>query len=181
MKILDIPGNIGALKYWLTQFANVEMIKPDDIPFLESGEILVLPGGNVGGFSRKTSQDICLSIKKRCRILAVCGSFQSLFSGTDEDHNQFCLQLFSGYTKKLISPRIGPFRVESYWFKGSPYFNHSYAVTTTKKNRNSDHLAVDEFGICWAVRTKQVLGVQFHPELSQNKFDMAFTKWLLDE
>uniref|UniRef100_UPI004054E10B glutamine amidotransferase-related protein n=1 Tax=Thalassospira sp. SN3W TaxID=3035476 RepID=UPI004054E10B len=181
MKILNIPGNIGALRSWLSQFTNIEVIHTNQISQVGAGELLVLPGGNVGGFSKRISDAIRESIDRDCRILAVCGSFQSLFTGTEETNNQFCLQLFSGYTTKLPSPRIGPIEVKSHWFSGSPYFNHSYAVCVPETSKELMHFALDDSGMCWGIKTRQILGVQFHPELSRNTFDMAFTEWLRDD
>tara|TARA_A100001391_G_scaffold125291_1_gene85464 strand:+ start:10493 stop:11047 length:555 start_codon:yes stop_codon:yes gene_type:complete len=181
MKILNIPGNIGALRNWLSQFSHVDLIDPHQLNQLGRQDTLVLPGGNVGGLTADLSISIRSAIERECRLIAICGSFQSLFIDTEEDNHHRCLRFFSGHTLKLNTPRIGCIKVDTTWFSGSPYFNHSYAVTikdTETPNVMSGHFAIDETGFCWAVKTDQILGVQFHPELSNKTFDAVFSKWL---
>jgi imidazoleglycerol phosphate synthase glutamine amidotransferase subunit HisH len=181
MKLLDIPGNIGALKHWLSSFGSVELINETQLGRLNGSDILILPGGNVGGLTASLVASVRRATDRGCRLFAVCGSFQSLFLGTEEDPCHSCLQLFLGQTYKLEYPRVGLFEVDCDWFTGVPYFNHRYAVSLNEYlegDPNTPNFAIDSTGFCVAVRTKRILGVQFHPELSMGMFDKTFKQWL---
>lgn len=181
MKLLNIPGNIGAVRNWLSQFGAVELLDHSQVEQLEKGDVVILPGGNVGGLSTSMAQPVREAVRRGCRLVAVCGSFQSLFIDTDEDRLHACLQLFSGHAYKLDRPRIGRLRVECDWFDGIPYFNHSYAVSIDKFSAvevPEASYVIDSSGYCVAVKTEQILGVQFHPELSSGAFDRTFQQWL---
>ena len=56
MKILKIPGNLGALVKWAGQFSKVEFINESKICSLAKNEILCLPGGNIGSLPTKSLQ-----------------------------------------------------------------------------------------------------------------------------
>jgi imidazoleglycerol phosphate synthase glutamine amidotransferase subunit HisH len=181
MKLLNIPGNIGALRNWLSLFGSVELVEQFQVEQLNSRDILILPGGNVGGLHISLADAIRRAVGRGCRLVAVCGSFQSLFTDTDEDVHHSCLQLFFGHTSKLNHPRIGRFTVDCDWFSGTPYFNHSYGVSIANQTAtgcSNTAYAIDSSGLCVAVRTDHILGVQFHPELSMGTFDQIFYQWL---
>jgi imidazoleglycerol phosphate synthase glutamine amidotransferase subunit HisH len=180
MKLLNVPGNTGALKYWLSSFGTLDLINEVQLEQLDRSDVLILPGGNVGGLTASLVAGVRGAMDKGCRLFAVCGSFQSLFMETDEDLHHSCLQLFSGRAIKLNHPRIGRFEIESEWFSGMPYFNQVFGVIQ-EYPFNDNHISIsinDLTKICVAVRTEQILGVQFHPELSMGTFDKAFRKWI---
>lgn len=179
MKLLNIPGNIGALHSWLSIFRETIIIDTHGLIDIEQGDILVLPGGNVGGFTPDALHAVQSAIShKSPRILAICGSFQSLFSGTDENKHLRGLSLFHGTSIRLPSPRIGMHHVDSSWFSGKVYFNHCYGVQTGP-DCNPSQLILDPSGFALGLQTYDVLGVQFHPELSQSNFDNVFHQWIL--
>lgn len=181
MKLLNMPGNIGALKHWLSSFGNVELINETRLGQLNRSDVLILPGGNVGGLTASLAAAVLGATNRGCRLFAVCGSFQSLFMSTDEVLHHSCLQLFSGQTSKLDRPRIGLYEVDCEWFTGMPYFNHGYGVAINEAPKTDSCIAtfaIDPTGLCVAARTEQILGVQFHPELSMCSFDMTFRQWL---
>ena len=181
MKLLNIPGNIGALKHWLSSFGTVELIGEAQLGQITVSDVLILPGGNVGGVTASLAADIRKATSRGCRLFAVCGSFQSLFTGTDEDLRHTCLQLFPGRTIKLDRPKIGLIGVDCDWFTGMSYFNHRYGVAINESTKNDCDVAaftIDSAGLCIAVMTEKILGVQFHPELSMGSFDKTFRQWL---
>ena len=65
------------------------------------------------------------------------------------------------------------------WFDGSDvvvYFNHSFSMNVGPAYTNKSALLGGQS--CVAFKSPQVLGLQFHPELSLGGFNEAFRAWL---
>ncbi len=186
MKILKIPGNLGALVKWAGQFSKVEFINESKICSLAKNEILCLPGGNIGSLPTKSLQiEISNFLKDGGRLFAVCGAFQALFSSNEEDDTGHYLSLFPSRGYRLKCPNIGFNKIEASWCAINAYFNCKYGVHYNKDDwvqSDVDHvnLATDKLGNLQAIQTNSILGVQFHPELSFGNFDAVFENWVLE-
>ena len=180
MKLLNARGNIGALTKWLRKFEDVTLVEGSDVSDICCGQCLVLPGGNVGSISSaEIKQDIIDAIDKGVRIFAICGAFQTLFSGTVEVKHSNSLGLFDGFVVKLSKPKIGYSKVCGTWFSGVVYNNCMYNVESRQlPTELCENVIVSSDGFTSAIKTNNVLGVQFHPELSNGNFDLAFQCWL---
>ena len=183
MKILELPGNIGALKKWVASFSTPEVVPLKKIEFLGKGDILMLPGGNIGALPNAgVKNEIKSFVDRGGRLFAICGTFQSLFMNGEERGSLCHLEIFPGTSCLLKVPNIGFCNINSSWFEGRVYFNCKYGVSLTPKNKVFLHnigvkTIVDDDGILLGVKTKNILGVQFHPELSNSGFNKVFLNW----
>ena len=187
VNLLNIPGNTGAVLSWLKQFSPVKIQDQDTLELLEKGEVLVLPGGNASGLSALASEQINTAYRRGVKIFSICGSFQSMFSSSSEDITHRCfLNIFPSNVKFLGGkPRIGLYEVKSSYYSGKLYFNHFYGIVDQNFDRsfigNEKYELAESDGLIVAVKTKRILAVQFHPELSRGKFDSVFEEWIKEE
>ena len=154
MKILKIPGNLGALVKWAGQFSNVEFINESKICSLAKNEILCLPGGNIGSLPTKSLQiEISNFLKDGGRLFAVCGAFQALFSSNEEDDTGHYLSLFPSRGYRLKCPNIGFNKIDALDSPEAHGITNSLSVlilfNVTKTVRNKDMGIVSDviFGI----------------------------------
>ena len=187
MKILELPGNIGALKKWIASFSTPEFIPQDEIERLGKGDILVLPGGNIGALpNEKVKSEIKSFVKRGGRLFAICGTFQSLFTSGEEGGSSCYLEIFPGISCSLKDPNIGFCNIDSVWFNGRVYFNCKYGVSLNSQdkvflNNIGVKTMVDDDGILLGVKSENILGVQFHPELSNGSFNKVFLNWVREK
>ena len=182
MKLLDIPSNHGALKRWAQKFGNYDLVDIDSIRFLEKNEILILPGGNIGTFvDNKISDAILASLKNGVRLLAICGGFQSLFKYSNESQSLHSLGLYDGIAVRLEKPKIGLFDIQCDFFSGKVYFNCQYNVKIAEEMIGEKGVILDEMQYCQGIFTRNILGVQFHPDLSNGVFDSVVQIWLQEK
>jgi glutamine amidotransferase len=183
-------GNIQAIAT-IYKNLNIEyqvITRPED---LNNANKLILPG--VGSFDRamehlnasgmRDSLDQ-LVLKKEIPILGICVGMQML-ANSSEEGNQAGLGWVDGTVKKLNKssmlsnenlPHMGwngvhPIKEEGL-FKDMQrnqrfYFLHSYFFDC---NQNSDILATTDYGsnFTCAIKKKNIMGVQFHPEKSHH-------------
>ncbi len=146
------------------------------------GEILVLPG--VGHFSAFVeglrARDLTSAIRdafaRGVPILGICLGLQAFFDSSEEAPNEAGLRFLHGGVRSLPalvkSPHLGWNQVRAVHpgtlLDGIPggahfYFAHSFAAPA-----NGHTVAVCEHGFAFAavIESKNLFGVQFHPEKS---------------
>lgn len=154
---------------------------PDEVL---SADTVILPGVGAAG-------DIVSSLKKLNLIepvrriitenrpfMGVCIGLQILFTETEEDMGQRCLDVFSGRVKRFPEGRKIPHmgwnqvkqQIDHPVFEGVPdnsnfYFVHSYYVDPEDKSLIA---GTTEYGVefCSIISKGNVIGTQFHPEKS---------------
>jgi len=144
---------------------------------------LAMPG--VGSFDSTMEWIVGYGDALRYRIadnrptLAICVGMQILFDGSDEGKTPG-LGIIPGRVEKFpddtMTPHIGRNKIKSDWMNGMGYFANSYAATsavgweTATSNHASPFIA--------AVRHGDILGCQFHPELSGQWGSDIIEGWL---
>ena len=178
----NIKSIIGALKYLDIKNINVSN-KYEDI---KSADKLILPG--VGSFTKamenikklnidKYLEEVLLKDKKP--ILGICLGMQLLCKGSEEDNGSKGLAFINAECKKfdqldLKIPHVGFNQVvknkESKLLinledESDFYFTHSYKVITSDNINQS----ICNYGGSFVAsyEYKNIVGTQFHPELSQ--------------
>ena len=188
ISILDLNlGNTKSLSNCLCYMGikNKLIDKPE---FINTSNLLIIPG--VGSFDyamyllrKKKLIDSILNyilIKKK-PIVGICIGMQILFSSSEEG-NEKGLALFPHKLKKLKKdignkvPNVGFKKIYNYKKIGifedvgdnlSLYFTNSYAVKFEKKNEfNNSSMTKHKFDYLAAFQKDNVIGLQFHPELS---------------
>jgi glutamine amidotransferase len=144
---------------------------------------LIIPG--VGSYKNAMNKierneliDEIKNFSKKKIILGICLGMQILSEDGHEDEYTHGLKLISGSVKKIdnkiITPHVGwnniIFNKKSILFKSIPnncdfYFVHSYNFYTQKKNISSYTLFNNQ-KITASVESRNIFGVQFHPEKS---------------
>jgi glutamine amidotransferase len=171
---------LRSLGFYITVTSN----PADCIP----GRKIVLPG--VGAYGKfmdglhnkgldKAIQDV---VQSGTPILGICVGMQALFDFGEEKGIYQGLSLLPGKVvrfSKMTGIKIPHTGWNQLWFEpGSPllrniqpgayaYFNHSYYCVPAE---TKDILTTTDYGIsyCSSVQRKNIFGVQFHPEKSQN-------------
>jgi glutamine amidotransferase len=175
-------GNIGSVKNALDHL-NIANVVTADQNQLSSCDRLILPG--VGAF--EPAMNILSDLKFDSfikdwandgkPILGICLGMQLLFSSSEEKVVTNGLDLISGHVSPLQKSdrkiHIGWNKVEPIGKNeiitesGSAYFVHSYAC----RPENESHIiAQTTYGESFAsaIQKDNVIGVQFHPEKSQD-------------
>ena len=156
--------------------ATVERIR--DAKQIVDAQALVLPGVANTGFvvrtidERRLREPLCHAIERGIPVLAICAGFQALCIASDEAPQTPLLGLVNAVVRKIDGPRrqhVGWNRVETcaaddVIAAGWAYFTHGYAV----QDEITEQRAVTTFGrrFISAIRFRNVIGVQFHPERS---------------
>lgn len=169
-------GNTRKLVSWLGQFGTIDLADSVADSEFDSNTIIVFPGGNDS--SCYTNSNLQHKIKNfEHRVFGVCGGFQLV-----------CRHLFHDqiFLEDLDQPKIGFFPASG--IVNSAYFNNCQGVAVKDKERFVENLAClkfdlkfDEFGRIEFFKNRSVFATQFHPELSQSKFDDLFTQWLVEK
>lgn len=187
-QVAIIDYGVGNLRSVEKAFAatNCEAIVSGDENVLRAAERLVLPG--VGAFGacmkalsgRGFDQLLREKVREGTPLLGVCVGMQLLFESSDEFGSTPGLGLLRGrvrrFSDELVVPHVGWNRVEQ--TAASPlfaevdnraffYFVHSYYCEPVEKSVVAGET---EYGVKYAsvVAHKNICGVQFHPEKSQN-------------
>jgi glutamine amidotransferase len=149
-----------------------------------SAETVILPGVGAAGDTVSSLKKLNL-VEPVLRIIAedrpfmgICIGLQVLFTETEEDGGQTCLDAFSGRVRKLPEgqkiPHMGwnqvKQKIDHPVFEGVPdnsnfYFVHSYYVDPEDKSLVA---GTTEYGeeFCSIIVKGNVVGTQFHPEKS---------------
>ena len=179
-------GNLRSVQKALESIgANV--LRTDDPQKVLSGRCVILPGvGAFGGFmtglrERGLDDVVKGAVKRGIPLLGICVGMQALFEVGEEMGEYEGLGLLMGKVVRFADslpvkvPHTGwnqvQLKKEAALFKGLRdgayvYFNHSYHCLA--KN-SADILATTDYGLNYtsAVRCKNIFGVLFHPEKSQ--------------
>lgn len=149
-----------------------------------SADTVILPGVGAAGDTVSSLKKLNL-VEPVLRIIAedrpfmgICIGLQVLFTETEEDGGQTCLDAFSGRVRKLPEgqkiPHMGwnqvKQKIDHPVFEGVPdnsnfYFVHSYYVDPEDKSLVA---GTTEYGeeFCSIIVKGNVVGTQFHPEKS---------------
>ena len=167
---------------------NVEISNKQNL--IEQADALIMPG--VGAFSEAISNIEKLNINKlltdqvvtkKIPVLGICIGMQLMASSSEENGFNTGLGWIDGTVKKIPQvkslriPHVGwnevkPIKDNDILFSNctfenpSFYWDHSYYFDC----RNEDRAGIVEYGIdiTAVVRKDNIVGVQFHPEKSQN-------------
>lgn len=176
--ILDVPCNSGALWSWLSEFGPVQKVTINEISSCRRS-CLVLPGGNNPLVFIGCEHAIHEALENQNKLFGCCGGFQFFSSLLTESESE-CkgLGIVDAETvKNQDGHEIGMKTL--HWFDGSDvavYFNHSFSMNVSPAYTNKNALLAGQ--TCVAFKNRQVLGLQFHPELSLGGFNEAFRAWL---
>ncbi len=149
-----------------------------------SADTVILPGVGAAGDTVSSLKKLNLIEPVRTIItenkpfMGICIGLQILFSETEEDKGQKCLDIFPGTVKKLPAgqkiPHMGWNQVKQNIdhpvFDGVPnnshfYFVHSYYVDPEDKSLIA---GMTDYGVefCSMIAKDNMIGTQFHPEKS---------------
>ena len=193
--ILDFGHcNIGKLNNFFLKLKYKTKIVKKFGKELDNFDIIVLPGlGNFSNFSKnKIDKKFRYFFKKYLKskkFICICLGFQLLFKGSEESlnikgldyFNEKCLRLKNDKFNRV--PNIG-FRETTYLKKASIekknffYYAHSYYVPYKKQKYVT---AISKFGktkIIAVIEKKNILAVQFHPEMSGDIGKKIITNFL---
>jgi imidazole glycerol-phosphate synthase subunit HisH len=162
-------GNLHSLTKAL-QAPGVVISTETDARRLLSADVMVLPG--VGAFGAAATRlapardAIAAALSDGMPCLGICLGMQLLFDRSDESPGTLGLGVLTGPVTRLRSARVPHMGWNTVSGFGVGYFAHSYAC------RPSDETLVTAWTIEGgdrfpsAVRWRNVVGVQFHPEKS---------------
>jgi glutamine amidotransferase len=179
-------GNLHSVQNALRSLGYRILVTENPQDVLRRGRV-ILPGvGAYGHFMEGLRQKgldeaVCEVVKRGDPLLGICVGMQALFEKSDELGNYTGLGLLPGCVTRF--PHREGFKIpQTGWnqlwrrkdlplFNGLPdgayaYFNHSYYCVP----EDVGHVAtVTDYGFdyCSAVQRENILGVQFHPEKSQ--------------
>jgi glutamine amidotransferase len=149
-----------------------------------SADTVILPGVGAAGDTVSSLKQLNLIepvrkiITENKPFMGICIGLQILFSETEEDKGQKCLDIFPGKVKKLPAgqkiPHMGwnqvKQKVDHPVFDGVPdnshfYFVHSYYVDPEDKSLVA---GITDYGVefCSMIAKGNMIGTQFHPEKS---------------
>ena len=151
---------------------------------LLSADTVILPGVGAAGDTVSSLRKLNLIepvrriVTENRPFMGICIGLQILFTETEEDKGQKCLDVFSGMVKRFPVgqkiPHMGWNQVKQKIshpvFEGVPdnsnfYFVHSYYVDPGDKSLVA---GTTEYGVefCSIIARGNVIGTQFHPEKS---------------
>ena len=188
--ILDYGvGNIASLTTFFREHNYIVTIG-NKIQEIRNTDLLILPG--VGSF--KTAAEninksgVAKAIQdrhfKQKPTLGICLGFQLLTEGSDESASSPGLSIFNGSTKRLEEfSRIGWDKInfedyENCLSDNYFYFNHSFGIYDLQNFGIKAFSGLSKY--CALFIESNTVGVQFHPERSQNS-GTEFINWLEKE
>jgi glutamine amidotransferase len=149
-----------------------------------SADIVILPGVGAAGDTVSSLKKLNLIepvrriITENRHFMGICIGLQILFTETEEDMGQRCLDVFPGTVKRFPEGRKIPHmgwnqvkqKIDHPVFEGIPdnsnfYFVHSYYVDPEDKSLIA---GTTEYGVefCSMIAQGNMIGTQFHPEKS---------------
>lgn len=166
LNIINIPGtNIGAWKSFL-DYANLKYKLIDNIDVLTEDNIVVLPGvGNAKKYQKILKEiNAKLNLSKLRKLLGICAGFQNICKYNEESNDMGIglleLQVKSLTNKKVYNTGMKLFKGEKY------YYNHSYGVYPINSNNLGECILNPTYGSIDYIDIENIIGLQFHPELS---------------
>ena len=191
MKLVIIDygmGNLKSLSGALNHIGVQNIIITNDLDEINSADKLILPGVGAFKLAMKNIKNLNLDkalksnvIDKKKPILGICLGMQLLTNSSTEGGLSEGLKFIPGEVNQFKSgelsvPHIGINQVNP--FKGSKlytsftqelidfYFVHSYKMTTNNDIQQSYTRYISEF--ISSFEKDNIVGVQYHPELSQS-------------
>jgi imidazole glycerol-phosphate synthase subunit HisH len=162
-------GNLHSLAKALDRDVTIETD-----PFaLLLADVIVLPG--VGAFGAAASrlaparEALSQALVNGTRCLGVCLGMQLLFDESDESPGVPGLGVVSGRVTRLRARRVPHMGWNTVHWEAEPdvaYFAHSYACRPSDEQIVTAWTVEDGDRFPSAVRWRNVVGVQFHPEKS---------------
>jgi glutamine amidotransferase len=174
--IRNVVNALNKLGYQVNLTSN-----PDEVL---SADIVILPGVGAAGDTVSSLKKLNLVepvrrvIAENRPFMGICIGLQVLFTETEEDMGQKCLDVFPGVVTRFPEGRKIPHmgwnqvkqKIDHPVFEGIPdnanfYFVHSYYVNPEDKSLIA---GTTEYGVvfCSIIAAGNVIGTQFHPEKS---------------
>ncbi len=170
-------GNIKSIQSMLSQL-NINSFISSNQKKINNSDIILLPGVGTFGSAmkflklKKLDKFIIDQYKKRKPIIGICLGMQLFFEKSCENGNHKGLGLIKGVLEKNLDSHIGwnnllPIGEDFYKIKNKYfYFNHTYSVKNLKKKQS--YFSNYENKILSLIKINNFVGMQFHPEKSQN-------------
>jgi imidazoleglycerol phosphate synthase glutamine amidotransferase subunit HisH len=169
-------GNLRTLEAFLkTLEFDFCSIKIEDLEKIDQGTLLIPGNGNWSSYIESGIINL-IKTKKYMNFIGICGGFQIFFQNSEEAPGNGSA-LMSGNVQKLssVTPTIGYLDVGEY---GPMYFSNSYGVPFKKdKTKNIELYEYDGKKYIACFRFKNLIGFQFHPEVSGNLGREIFLKY----
>jgi glutamine amidotransferase len=162
-------GNLHSLGKALCA-PGVDVSLETDPTALLSADCIVLPG--VGAFGAAASRlaparaALATALGAGLPCLGICLGMQLLFDASDESPGVLGLGVIAGPVTRLHSSRIPHMGWNAVSGFGVAYFAHSYACRPVDESVVTAWTVEDGDRFPSAVRWRNVVGVQFHPEKS---------------
>ncbi len=189
--ILDLGlNNIKSIYNLCSKFYSTYIFsKPNELK--KNTNVLILPGnGNFGKgmevLNNRNLSNFLINISGEIKIIGICLGMQIFMDESDESPNVKGLSLISGKAVKIKendnynNPLLGWYNVkfknkEFKKFEGSFFFNNNFIVQPYDKEFTYGDL--DDFPIFTI--SKNIYGIQFHPELSRG-LGTNFFKYIIE-
>ena len=186
--VLDIGyGNINSV---IESLKNLEIraISVSDPDVVSTIDYLIVPGvgsfGAVTTLLQQTGNGDAIRMRhiNKLPTLGICLGFQIFCMGSEEDHSERGLGIFEYSFKKLPSPQIGWRKITHKTinaFSGNRffYFNHGFGAVV--EPGHAEVTALNSEGLLSFAISEATVGVQFHPERSQEA-GKAFLNWFFE-
>jgi imidazole glycerol-phosphate synthase subunit HisH len=162
-------GNLHSLGKALCAPGIDVSIETDPLALL-SADAIVLPG--VGAFGIAASRlaparaALATALGAGLPCLGICLGMQLLFDTSDESPGVLGLGIIAGPVTRLRSARVPHMGWNAVSGFGVAYFAHSYACRPADESVVTAWTVEDRDRFPSAVRWRNVVGVQFHPEKS---------------
>ena len=170
-------GNIKSIQSLLSEL-KINNYLSSDVKVINNADIILLPGvgtfGSAINFLKKKKLDKLIINKfiKKKPIIGICLGMQLFFESSCENGNHKGLALIKGKLKKNKNSHIGWnnlhnetndfYKIKNKYF----YFNHTYSLKNSKFNQS--YFTNYEEKILTLIKVNNFVGMQFHPEKSQN-------------
>ena len=170
-------GNLRTLGAFLeTLNLRFSYVQNNNLTKIEKGIILIPGNGNWSSYIKSGFVNLIRN-KKELIFIGICGGFQIFFESSEESPGKGA-GLVPGHVKKLSSiiPRIGYLDIGNH---GHMYFSNSYGVQIEEFNFETvESYRYDDKDYIGCFKYKNLIGFQFHPEVSGNAGKEIFLKYI---
>ena len=158
-------GNYQTLRAFLAKLECELVI--ESVSVLSNAEdiCIIVPGNGNWDSYRNDGLVELLKDTERCRYIVICGGFQALFHSSDEAFGSGAKRL-SGHVERLNGrlPQLGMRSVSNV---GKMYFANSYGIAEKHlENENKFNYVISDKSYVAALKFENIIGFQFHPEVS---------------
>lgn len=167
-------GNLHSLGKAL-ELPGIDISVETDPRSLLSADAIVLPG--VGAFGAAAARlapsraEIAAALRAGMPCMGICLGMQLLFDGSDESPGSLGLGLIPGRVTRLRAARVPHMGWNAVDWDAAPnvaYFAHSYVCRPEDERVVTAWTVEGPDRFPSAVRWRNVVGVQFHPEKSSS-------------